>query len=992
MIKLLKPFLVVFFVSLISLSIGNKEDTMLSNLGKASESEKYEIYKNLSQLFYLHDKNTALKYSIKMLEAATTLKNPELTAYSHYCIGLINFELNNMEVSLGMLQNAYEYYLTTGNDTTLGNIFYTMSRQYLVGQMYQKSVETGTKALFYYNKANHLPGIAASYMAFGQLFERLRDYPKAIQLYKIAESYIKNYPDKKEYINLKLSLASCYIDSDSIPKGKKLLDEFLLQLTKAGKKAEMMKCYSLVGNYYIRINKNDSAIYYYNEAIALSNMINDASFKGTTYTKIGHVYSLSKNWTKTLEYNKLALEEREKAGVKSLLASSYLNLAGNYTELNEYENAEGCIKKGLQYAKESNSRTFILLSYQKYAQLYSKMGKFSLAYSNLQEHIALNDSALLENEKKISLTLFNDYERETQRLITESKNNSRISLFHSLAFGLVIVCLIAIFALLYIRYKEKKKRQISTANEIHSTKDLQVQLNDVHNKLKISEEKYRVLTEAAAAGIGIVDDNESFIFVNAALCAMLGYGEAELLEKNLAELSPIREFDRFKDQTTSRRTGITSNYETQLVKKTGNIIDVHVWASPLYDNSGQFYGTLGIVIDLTPNKKVLDELLQAKLKAEESEKLKASFLANMSHEVRTPINAIIGGVYLLQNDSMRADEQLELQNHIVRNATNLLDLWENIITITRLNSGQIENHKSWFKVQPYLAKLANSWKSKIPPEKASKLSIELCNESNVNQTLSIYCDESNLSKVFDSLLSNAIKFTDEGHISICYRLDNNIITFKVTDTGIGLNEEQKSIIFERFRQAREGMARKYGGAGLGLSIAKGMVETMGGTISVSSEIGKGAAFSFTIPDFINIATDIDQKTVATITYPNWFDKTILIVEDVETNYQFLEALLKKSNVKTVWAQNGLEAVELCRNKTHFDLILMDMQMPIMNGIIATKEIRSFDKNIVIIAQTAYGMVHDRQKALDAGCNDYIMKPIRIKNLNDVLKTYLGAGS
>lgn len=992
MIKLLKPVLVLFFASIITLAVGNKEDTMLSNLGKASESEKYEIYKNLSQLFYLHDKNTALKYSIKMLEAANSLKDPELIAYSHYNIGLINYELNNMEVSLGMLQNAYEYYLNTGNDTTLGNIYYTMSRLYLIGQMYQKSAETGTKALFYYNKKKHLPGIAAVYLTFGNMFERLRDYPKAIQLYRIAAAFIKDYPNRKEYINLKLSLSSCYIDSDSTSKGKKILDDYLDQLTKAGNKTEMMKCYSLMGNYYLRINKNDSAIYYYYEAVALSNMINDANFKGTTYTKIGHVYSLSKNWKKTLEYNKLALEEREKAGIKSLLSSSYLNLGGNYIELNDYKTAEECIKKGQQYALESNSRTFILLSYQKFAQLYSKMGNFSLAYNYLQEHIAMNDSVLRENEKKISLTLFNDYERETQRLASENKNSSRMGLIHGLAYALIVISLATIFMLLYFRRKGKKQNQLALVNDELSIKELNLQLQETYNNLKISEEKYRVLTEAAAAGIGIVDENENFIFTNNALCTMLGYSEAELLTKNLADLSPLKEFDRFKDQTTSRRTGITSNYETQLVQKTGSIIDVHVWASPLYDNSGQFYGTLGIVIDLTPNKKVLDELTQAKLKAEESDKLKASFLANMSHEVRTPINAIIGGIYLLQNDNMKPDEQLELQNHIVRNASNLLDLWENIITITRLNSGQVENHKTWFKVVPFLTKLTNSWKSKIAPEKAAKLTLELCNENNLNDSLSIYCDESNLTKVFDSLLSNALKFTDEGQIQICFRLDNNVITFKVTDTGIGLTTEQKSIIFESFRQAREGMARKYGGAGLGLSIAKGMVEIMGGSISVESEIGQGASFAFTIPDLISIASDTNPKSVPTIIYPNWHDKTILIVEDVETNYQFLDALLKKSNVQTHWAQNGLEAVELCRKKNHFDLILMDMQMPIMNGIVATQEIRSFNKTIVIIAQTAYAMVHDRHKALEAGCNDYIMKPIRIKNLNDVLKTYLGPGS
>jgi CheY-like chemotaxis protein len=250
-------------------------------------------------------------------------------------------------------------------------------------------------------------------------------------------------------------------------------------------------------------------------------------------------------------------------------------------------------------------------------------------------------------------------------------------------------------------------------------------------------------------------------------------------------------------------------------------------------------------------------------------------------------------------------------------------------------------------------------------------------------------DGNKLRQIFINLLENAFKFTEKGSVLFGYGLTENFVEFYVNDSGIGINPDFHQLIFERFRQVELSTVRKYGGTGLGLSISKAYIEKLGGGIWVESELGKGSTFYFNLPLQTATNTELAQKNDSILinTY-NWSSKTILIAEDESLNYHFFEEILEDSLVNLIWAKNGKEAVEKCFENNQINMVLMDIKMPIMNGYEATREIKKHKPDLPVIAQTAYALIGDENKAKEAGCNEYIQKPININELMKLLSKYL----
>jgi CheY-like chemotaxis protein len=255
----------------------------------------------------------------------------------------------------------------------------------------------------------------------------------------------------------------------------------------------------------------------------------------------------------------------------------------------------------------------------------------------------------------------------------------------------------------------------------------------------------------------------------------------------------------------------------------------------------------------------------------------------------------------------------------------------------------------------------------------------------------IVSDKSRIRQVFNNLLSNAMKFTSEGYIEIGYEIQDGFVCFYVKDTGIGIDQDKLEIIFERFRQADDNLSRKYGGTGLGLAISRQIVELLGGRIWAESEPGHSSTFRFTIA-----LKELDEKQtglpgmseISALQDLNLENRKILVAEDDPSNYLFIESLLGKCKAKLAWARDGKQAVEIYRNSEDFDLILMDIRMPVMNGLKATEKIRSKDQKIPIIALTAFAFADDQVKSAEAGCNEHLTKPVRIEDLKYVLHKYL----
>ena len=383
--------------------------------------------------------------------------------------------------------------------------------------------------------------------------------------------------------------------------------------------------------------------------------------------------------------------------------------------------------------------------------------------------------------------------------------------------------------------------------------------------------------------------------------------------------------------------------------------------------------TLTDTLEVLKNKN--EEFLLSKEKAEESERLKSAFLANMSHEIRTPMNGILGFTSLLEDPGLTGEKQHEYIQIIEKSGIRMLNIINDIIDISKIESGLMKVHIKESDIKEQMEYIYTFFK---PEVEAKGMKLIFRSTLPANEAI-IQTDREKLFAILTNLVKNAIKYSNEGTIEFGYDRvtnGNDSLQFYVKDTGTGIPKDRQEAIFERFIQADITDTRTQQGAGLGLAITKAYVDMLGGKIWVESKEGKGSTFYFTL-------TNIEQKIESfvpdeDIDYPMNREVSglkILIAEDDEPSEMLLATFVKTLGKEIIKVQNGIDAVEACRNNPDLDLVLMDIQMPKMNGYDATRNIRQFNKDVVIIAETAYGLSGDREKAIEAGCNDYISKPI-----------------
>ena len=427
--------------------------------------------------------------------------------------------------------------------------------------------------------------------------------------------------------------------------------------------------------------------------------------------------------------------------------------------------------------------------------------------------------------------------------------------------------------------------------------------------------------------------------------------------------------------------------QTELIKfKLDNAHVVEVYGTPVFLEDGTADGIVIRVDDVTEREEMIKELQIAKMHAEQSDKLKSAFLANMSHEIRTPLNAIVGFSGLMMYAS---DEEKEDYMQIINNNNEmLLKLISDILDLSKLEAGSVELKYEEFDLTDYFNSMFASMKQRATNPKIQIVAV------NPYQHCLVTLDRNRVAQIITNYVTNAIKYTTEGTIEMGYEYREEGIYFYVKDSGIGIPDEKKNKVFHRFEKLDE-FAQ---GTGLGLSICKAIAEAMGGNVGFESEYGKGSLFWALLPCEVEIPSEITQQRTERVTSSDKKDivagtsssntpgrKTILVAEDIQSNYQLVSALLRK-RFNLVHAANGQEAIEIL-HKRHIDLLLMDMKMPVMDGLTATAEIRKFNAELPIIALTAHVFENDRLTAMDAGCNEYLVKPIDRAKLMAVLKKY-----
>ncbi len=414
---------------------------------------------------------------------------------------------------------------------------------------------------------------------------------------------------------------------------------------------------------------------------------------------------------------------------------------------------------------------------------------------------------------------------------------------------------------------------------------------------------------------------------------------------------------------------------------------LEIRAIPRFDANNELKGLIHVVRDISDRKKIEFDLIAEKVKAEESDKLKSAFLANMSHEIRTPMNGILGFADLLQEHDLSGEKQQEYVTIIQKSGNRMLNIINDIISISKIESGTVETYIAETNINEQLDYVYTFFK----PEAEGKGMQLTYIKSLPSKDMLINTDREKFYSIITNLVKNAIKYTNEGSIEFGYILKGAFLEFYVKDTGIGVPLDRQEAIFERFIQADIENKNAIQGAGLGLSITKAYVEMLGGKIWMESKEKLGSTFYFTLPYNTNLI--VENTNIKTQDNINTIEKDVkklkvLIVEDDNTSDTLITIMLKSKCKEILHAQNGADAIELCRNNSDLDLILMDINLPIMGGYEATRKIREFNKDIIIIAQTAYALKGDDVKAIEVGCNDYITKPIKTNLLMNMINKHI----
>ncbi len=533
---------------------------------------------------------------------------------------------------------------------------------------------------------------------------------------------------------------------------------------------------------------------------------------------------------------------------------------------------------------------------------------------------------------------------------------------------------------------ERKSAQEDLKRQNEKLKHLNDELISAKELAEKNEYKIRYMFESTLTGFIYLDTEGNILDVNEATVNIMGSPSAEATKQiNVLKFKPLVDLGFAADvQKCISNKDIVINH-IHYISKWKKSIYLKYFIVPVLNN-GEVTNIWANFLDLTDLWKSKNELEKAKLKAEESDRLKSEFINNMSHEIRTPMNAIMGFSDLLGDENL-TPENRQYYTKIIQNSSNqLLRIINDILEISKLGTKQVKVIKSEVNINDLLLELFSVFDIRA---KERNLSLYL-NKNLIDSKSVIYTDASKLNKILSNLLENALKFTNKGFVELGYKLIDNqvntaekIMQIYVKDTGIGINNEKQKIIFDRFSQEDIQVSKKVGGLGLGLAIAKENAMLIGGEITLESEKGKGSTFYVNIP-----YEKVDFKEEISI---DEADKIlVLVAEDEEVNFLFLETLLENFNekIEVIHAKNGQEAVEICKVKRNVKLVFMDLKMPVMNGFEATKNIKQICPDLPVVAQTAYSTKEDEQKAINAGCSYFISKPINKDIITEIFEKYL----
>ncbi|WP_159519009.1 response regulator [Sunxiuqinia indica] len=522
--------------------------------------------------------------------------------------------------------------------------------------------------------------------------------------------------------------------------------------------------------------------------------------------------------------------------------------------------------------------------------------------------------------------------------------------------------------------------------EVHQI-ELEMQNQELcHSKetAEKAEKKFTEMYDFAPSGFLTLTTKGEIAELNYTAALLLGKERSQLIKSQLGFfVSPETRavFNDFIEKVFQSRTKETCELMLTIADSAPKYVRVDGIVS---EATGK---CLISMIEITLRKRVENELIKAKEKAEEGDRLKTAFLANMSHEIRTPMNGILGFTELLKASKLSKEKHERYIGIVEESGVRMLNIINDIISISKIESEQIELSISETNVNTQLEYIYRFFKLEAEKKKLHLSFTTGLSDDDAN----VKTDREKVYAVLTNLVKNAIKFTAKGSIEFGYQRIENELEFFVTDTGSGIPEKERKVVFDRFRQGSEALTRLHEGAGLGLAISKAYIEMLGGKIWIESNTKNttkenGTTICFSVP--FHPVKKLEEKAAPILNgyalkIPERTLK-ILIVEDDEISGLLLSKMVKNFTGEFLKAATGYEAVETCRQNSDIDLILMDISMPEMDGYEATRQIRQFNQNVIIIAQTAHALYGDKEKAITAGCNDYVSKPLNQTALSKMI--------
>ena len=739
--------------------------------------------------------------------------------------------------------------------------------------------------------------------------------------------------------------------------------------------------YNSLGDIHFRRGTLDSALIFYRKSLAQQKRLGLLTQAvAASLNDIGRVHLAHGEDGRALEYFEEALNVAGEVGDRSLIASISRNVGAAARRLGRLDEARAALERARGVAGDMQNNALIADVLQELSLLAEREGRPEEALAQLRMSVRIHDSlhALLTPRHLREADALYEAQKQDQARQDYEQSRSQDLLIFMLIVAILLGA-VALIALSLLRVKARTNRSLGLKNE--EIREMNLQLSDLNHELARSEEKYRLLFERLPVGVFLYDSDMTLLQFNEAFIEILGSSREKLEGLDLRLIKDRRILPALQ----AALEGAVGSYEGEYVVTTSEKeVDVAIRAAPLeYGPDIAPYG-IGFVLDITNWKRIERELIESKELAEQADSLKHAFLTNISHEIRTPLNIIMGYFGLLQTDlrdRLTADEA----DHFAKvdlAVRRLLSTVDQILNLSILEAGSY----SISTEECVLYDLASEVVEELRPLAEEKdLQLEL---RPVNRDVRVIIDRYSVAQSLRNILDNAVKFTDRGDITVTIAEQNHQVALVIEDSGIGMTDQYIQRLYQSFSQEEEGYTRPYDGLGLGLTLTKRYIEVNGGTISVRSRKGVGTTFTLALP-LLDHAGDAPADEEPAKGGGDDRLPALLVVEDDHETQKFLKLILN-THCSLHFAEDAEAAWEMLGRES-FDLILMDISLRgEEDGLQLTRRIRAQAPvpDIPIIAVTAHAFADDRRRSLEAGCNEYLPKPFRVKQLQELVARFM----